>query len=200
MMKKIAILMGCMVLINGCATMSKSECLGAEDYSRWRTLGKNDGLEGKAPQIEKRGQACAKHNIKIDRESYKIGYKEGLFAYCQPQNILNLALQGKGQGQGNWMLQTGGSYTNCPPERHEELRSYYNVGNNYYQAKTQLDDLENGIASAKSNLQKNDLKQDVRDYYRGKISENSELLPSARYSFEEARRGLILFKKQNGLN
>lgn len=180
--------------------MSKSECLGAEDYSKWRTLGKSDGLEGKVPQIEKRGQACAKHNVKIDRESYKIGYKEGLLTYCQPQNILNLALQGKGHGQGSWMLQTGGSYTNCPTERHEELSSYYNVGNNYYQAKEQLDGLEKGVASAKSSLQKNDLKQDMRDYYRGKISENSELLPSARNNFEEAKRGLIQFKRQNGLN
>jgi hypothetical protein len=98
------------------------------------------------------------------------------------------------------MLQTGGSYTNCPTERHEELSSYYNVGNNYYQAKEQLDGLEKGVASAKSSLQKNDLKQDMRDYYRGKISENSELLPSARNNFEEAKRGLIQFKRQNGLN
>ncbi|MEG0196929.1 MAG: DUF2799 domain-containing protein [Acinetobacter sp.] len=198
-MKKIFILMGCVVLINGCATMSKSECLGADDYSRWTTLGKNDGLEGKMPQIEKRGQACAKHNIKINRDSYIVGYKEGLLAYCQPQNILSLALLGKGQGQGSW-LQAGGSYTNCPLSRHEELRSYYDVGNNYYQAKTQLDGLEKGIASAKSSLQKNDLKQDMRDYYRGKVSENSELLPSARNTLNEAKRELIQFKKQNGLN
>ncbi len=179
--------------------MSKDECLGADDYSRWTILGQNDGLAGKAPQIDKRGQACAKHHITIDREAYKTGYKKGLLAYCQPQNILTLALQGKGQGQGSW-LQAGGSYTNCPPERHEELRSSYTVGNNYYQAKTQLDGLESGIASAKSNLQKNDLKQEQRDYYRGKISENSELLPSARNALNEAKRELIQFKKQNGLN
>ena len=198
-MKKRFILIGCAFLINGCATMSKDECLGADDYSRWTILGQNDGLAGKAPQIDKRGQACAKHHITIDREAYKTGYKKGLLAYCQPQNILTLALQGKGQGQGSW-LQAGGSYTNCPPERHEELRSSYTVGNNYYQAKTQLDSLESGIASAKSNLQKNDLKQEQRDYYRGKISENSELLPSARNALNEAKRELIQFKKQNGLN
>jgi hypothetical protein len=63
-----------------------------------------------------------------------------------------------------------------------------------------LDGLESGIASAKSNLQKNDLKQEQRDYYRGKISENSELLPSARNALNEAKRELIQFKKQNGLN
>ena len=44
------------------------------------------------------------------------------------------------------------------------------------------------------------LKQDMRDYYHGEISENSELLPTARNNFEEARRGLLQFKKQNGLN
>ncbi len=60
--------------------------------------------------------------------------------------------------------------------------------------------MEKGIANAKSSLQKNDLKQDMRDYYHGEISENSELLPTARNNFEEARRGLLQFKKQNGLN
>ena len=192
--------MGCTVLLNGCATMSKSECLGADDYSRWTILGQNDGLEGKAPQIDKRGQACAKHHVAIDREAYKAGYRKGIAAFCKPQNIFNLALQGKGQGQGSWLLQNGGSFTNCPLEIQDELRSYYNVGNNYYQTKTQLDDLEKGIASAKSSLQKNDLKQEQRNYYYGRISENTELLPPARNNFEEAKRELLQFKKQNGLN
>lgn len=199
-MKKLLILIGCTVVLNGCATMSKNECLGADDYSRWTILGQNDGLEGKAPQIEKRGQSCAKHKIIIDREAYKVGYRKGIAAYCQPQNILSLALQGKGQGQGAWFLQNGGSFTNCPLERQEELRSYYNVGNNYYQTKTQLDDLEKGIASAKSSLKKNDLKQEDRNYFYSKITENTELLPSARTNFEEAKRNLIYFKRQNGLN
>ena len=200
-MKELLMVMGVgAVLLNGCATMSKTECLGAGDYSRWTILGQNDGLDGRAPQIDKRGQACAKHNITIDREAYKVGYRKGIAAYCKPQNIFNLALQGKGQGQGAWLMKNGGSYTNCPLELQDELRSYYNVGNNYYQAKTQLDDLEKGIANAKSSLQKNDLKQDMRDYYHGEISENSELLPTARNNFEEARRGLLQFKKQNGLN
>ena len=63
-----------------------------------------------------------------------------------------------------------------------------------------LDDLEKGIASAKSSLQKNDLKQEQRDYYYGRISENTELLPLARNNFEEAKRELLQFKRQNGLN
>ena len=56
--------MGCTVLLNGLCTMSK-RMFGADDYSRWTILGQNDGLEGKALQIEKRGQACTKHHVAI---------------------------------------------------------------------------------------------------------------------------------------
>lgn len=193
-------LVGCVSFLNGCAIMSKTECLGAGDYSRWTILGQNDGLEGKAPQIDKRDQACAKHNVTIDSESYKVGYRKGLAVYCKPQNIFNLALQGKGQGQGSWLLQNGGSYTNCPLELQSELSSYYSVGYNYYQAKSQLEKLEKGIASARSSLKESSLKSEQREYYHGIISENTELLPSAKSSYEGARRELAQFKKQNGMN
>lgn len=199
-MNKLIIIVSLGLSMGGCATMSKTECLGADDYSRWTVLGQKDGLSGIAPQIDKRGQACAKHNITIDREAYKVGYKKGLMAFCKPQNIFNLSLQDKGMGQGSWLLSNGGSLMNCPLEMQDELSTFYNVGNNYYQAKTRLNELQSGIASARSGLEKSDLKQENIDMLRGRIAENSELLPAAEENFENAKRILIQFKQQNGLN
>lgn len=171
-------------LLNGCAIMSKDDCLSAN----WPLIGQHDGISGAGSLMQKRGEACAKHKILIDRDQYTDGYKKGLKTYCNPQAVFDYALQGKG------------NYQSCPLEMHNELRPYYNVANNYYQAKKGLDSVEKNIASARSSLERSGLDQKSRDYYRSIISENSELLPQVRRNFQDAERSLQQFKQTQNFN
>ena len=177
------IMLGCMTLLNGCAIMSKSECLNAN----WAAIGQRDGINGAGAKMQERGHACAKHEIAIDRKLYTEGYKKGLKTYCNPQAVFDFALQGKGD------------YQSCPLEMHNELRPYYSVANSYFSTKKNLNSIEQGIANARSSLQKSDLKEKDKSYYRGIVTRNSELLPQARRDFYEAERNLQQFKKSQSL-
>lgn len=179
-MNKLVILNMILALsLSGCAVMSKSECQNAN----WELIGQRDGISGAGSLSQARGQACAKHQINMNRKQYLDGYRKGIQTYCTPQTVFDYALSGKG------------NYQNCPLEMHTELRPYYNVAANYYAAKSKLESIENTLASARKNLNQAE-KKESRDYYRGQITESSELLPQARRNFDEAQRSLELFKRE----
>ncbi len=55
------------LLISGCATMGKDECL----TSNWRSIGYEDGARGYPPErIGNHRKACAKHSVSPDLQTY----------------------------------------------------------------------------------------------------------------------------------
>ncbi|XOV87505.1 MAG: DUF2799 domain-containing protein [Pseudomonadota bacterium] len=67
------------IVLSGCATMSKEECVNAD----WRIIGFEDGASGSpANQIGVRRKACADHGVVPDKDAYDAGYAEGLVTYC----------------------------------------------------------------------------------------------------------------------
>ncbi|MBD3646785.1 MAG: DUF2799 domain-containing protein, partial [Pseudomonadales bacterium] len=76
-MRAIAVI-GLMVL-GGCASLSKDECINAD----WRLIGYEDGLNG-APKsrIAQHRKACADHDVVPNKASYDAGYEEGILSYC----------------------------------------------------------------------------------------------------------------------
>lgn len=83
------------LLLSGCAVMSKSECLEAD----WERVGYKVGMEGEPNSMEafsKRQEVCSKHDVAADISAFEIGYEEGIIAYCEIENAVKLGIKAKG--------------------------------------------------------------------------------------------------------
>ena len=183
-MYKLILVLSSMILFSGCAVMSKNECLNAN----WSVIGQRDGISGTGALLQAREQACAKHKVVMDRNLYTQSYKKGLKTYCNSEAVFDYALNGKG------------NYQSCPLEMQNELRPYYLVAHQYYEAKSKYDSVAKSIANAKGILAESDIKQKKRDRYRQILAENRELEPQVRRNLAEAERNLVKFKKAKNLN
>ncbi|MEX1033832.1 MAG: DUF2799 domain-containing protein [Cellvibrionaceae bacterium] len=68
-----------LLVLGGCAGLSKEECLTAD----WRIIGLEDGAVGhNAARIGRHRQDCAKHGVTPDKTAYDAGYGEGIQQYC----------------------------------------------------------------------------------------------------------------------
>ena len=79
------------LLISGCASMGKDECLHAD----WQIIGYEDGARGYAgTRIGVHRKACAKHGVAPDMAAYEAGRLKGLQEWCTPRNGYRLGLKG----------------------------------------------------------------------------------------------------------
>ena len=68
------------LVVSGCASMNKEECLTAD----WRTVGFHDGAAGHtADGIDAHRQACAEYGVVPNLDRYLDGRKSGLKEYCR---------------------------------------------------------------------------------------------------------------------
>ncbi|MCC5826160.1 DUF2799 domain-containing protein [Alkalimonas sp.] len=80
------------LLLSGCATLSKDECLQAD----WQTLGYADGVQGRSPaRIDTYRQDCAKHQIVPDLALYQRGHRQGLQLFCRTSNGYEFGRKGQ---------------------------------------------------------------------------------------------------------
>ena len=92
---KIPTLLALCALLNGCAVMSKDDCV----YANWHRIGYDIAMEGetdKVGQFNKRAKLCAKHGVTADLEDYEAGYAEGMLAFCEVDNAVKMGVRGKG--------------------------------------------------------------------------------------------------------
>ena len=79
------------LLLSGCSTMNKSECLNAD----WRTIGYGDGARGyKAARIGEHRSSCAEYGVRPNLDAYNNGRQDGLRQYCTPTTGYNKGLSG----------------------------------------------------------------------------------------------------------
>lgn len=84
--------LACLVLLSGCATMSKQECQIAD----WQAVGQRDGSNGRSMDyILNHAKACGRINIVPNKTQWEIGRQQGLKLYCTPSNAYNVGSQGK---------------------------------------------------------------------------------------------------------
>ncbi|MDD2816883.1 MAG: DUF2799 domain-containing protein [Thiotrichaceae bacterium] len=68
-----------LLLLSGCATLSKDECLRGE----WSTVGYQDGAQGyPAKQFYEHVAACREHGVMPRQDVYLKGREQGLKQYC----------------------------------------------------------------------------------------------------------------------
>jgi hypothetical protein len=80
-----------MVMVSGCSSMSKNECLTLD----WRTVGYEDGVDGyPGDRIAQHRKACAKYGVTTNLALYQQGREQGLREYCQPANGYRIGVRG----------------------------------------------------------------------------------------------------------
>jgi len=78
-----------LLMLAGCATLDKSECLRGD----WITVGYEDGSRGFDPdqRLKRHAKACSKHEVAPDRQLYDEGYAQGLVKFCSEDSGYNYA-------------------------------------------------------------------------------------------------------------
>jgi hypothetical protein len=119
-------------LLTACAGMSEQACL----VSDWRTVGFEDGAGGRpVATIGSYRQACSKHGISPDLDSYRAGHAEGVEIYCRP-------------GNGFETGRSGAAYHGvCPADMEPDFIAGYNSGHHLFELESALRRIDAQIAS-----------------------------------------------------
>ncbi|CAN5328606.1 DUF2799 domain-containing protein [soil metagenome] len=143
-----------LVLMVGCASLSKSECLKGD----WFNVGLKDASDGHPPShLDEDVKACAEYGVKIDYPVYGRGYRQGLLSYCTPSN---------GFSEGRY----GRTYYNqCPQETERAFLAAWAVGSDLNDIESAIGDLTWRIGHAQNQIDDKDTSDDKRRELRRDI-------------------------------
>jgi valyl-tRNA synthetase len=128
-----------LLVLSGCASLSEEECLTGD----WEGIGYRDGLQGELQSVlSKHQKACSEYQISLNLDDYLQGRKQGLKAYCLPNNGFSVGLRGVEY-----------SYV-CPKALEKSFLIEYQRGRTVYLQEQRVDQLETEIASVKKQLKK----------------------------------------------
>ncbi|MCH8529796.1 MAG: DUF2799 domain-containing protein [Saccharospirillum sp.] len=129
------------VLLAGCASMSKDECLTAD----WYAIGYEDGANGQpTTRIGSHREACAKHGVTPNLRDYQDGHDEGIIHFCTAQSGFTRA-------------RSGYQYTGiCPPSLEPEFMDGYTAGRQIYTVNSELSSLRSEQRSNDNELRRLD--------------------------------------------
>jgi len=81
------------MLLSGCATMDKNQCVNAD----WHAVGVEDGARGRPlARLGDHRRACAKYGVAPESERYLAGRNEGLKAFCTYERGYAMGHAGQG--------------------------------------------------------------------------------------------------------
>lgn len=144
-----------LVLLSGCASMSKDECSVAD----WHQVGYNDGGNGHPrARMEEHARACTQAGIAVDRTRYLGGHDQGLLHYCTPATGYRMGREGR-------------HYADvCPIHLAPGFLEPYRHGREIHLTHERIDklerarrELEHKLASAKSDDERRRLRNDLLD-------------------------------------
>jgi len=126
------------LVLSGCATMNEQQCL----VSDWRSVGFEDGARGRPVEtIGSYRQACTKHGVSPDLESYRSGHADGVESFCQPVKGFNYG-------------RSGAAYRGvCPANLENSFLAAYNDGRQLYELEAALRSADSHIAQRKRALE-----------------------------------------------
>lgn len=123
-----------LILVPGCATLDRNECLRAD----WYAIGLEDGARGRP--VERLGEhrrACAEHGVTPQTERYLAGRADGLKSYCTYEKGFSVGRSGQ-------------SYAGvCPPGN---FPAGFQRGREIYDVRRRLDAVEEQIRKTKAAL------------------------------------------------
>ncbi len=136
----LSILVLCSILLSGCATMSKDECLHAD----WYIKGLEDASQGYSlSRVAEHGKACARVKVIPVMRDYEDGHKKGARLYCVPE---------KGYSAGR----DGSEYHGiCPQDLEGQFLHAYRDGQELYNIERSINNLTSEIDSNQMRIQSN---------------------------------------------
>ena len=171
-------IMAMLLIVAGCASVSKEDCL----LTDWYEIGRVDGRQGKPRTVfQSRAKACLEHGISADRQAYYEGHDQGLAYYCTEQKGFELGQKGlaynsvcplqleadfragynKGmqsfcsEQRGFELGRQGKAYRYvCPPEFEADFRAGYEKGKERYQYESKLAALQNQLQKIERKINK----------------------------------------------
>ena len=178
------------LLLAGCASVSKEDCLVTD----WYEIGRVDGMQGKPRTVlQNRAKACLEHGINADRLAYYQGHDEGLKHYCTEQRGFELGRQGiayrsvcpvnlekdfrAGYKNGMQLFcseengfdlgRRGQAYRAvCPSEFESDFRAGYMRGKELYEYESKVTSLHKRLKKIERKIHKNE-----EALYSGKLSD-----------------------------
>jgi hypothetical protein len=142
-MRYLILLLPLLVLV-GCASISKEECTAGD----WVSVGFRDGSAGRSIDfLSNHAKACAEVGVTPNRSQWEQGRAQGLLRYCTPQNAYTLG-------------KNGASVNNvCPAQQVRGLsranawgREYFNIGREISDLRNERDDLRRVLAAMTGEL------------------------------------------------
>lgn len=132
-----AILFLATLLLSGCASMNKEECLSAD----WRTVGFHDAAAGRAADtIGDHREACAEYGVTPNLDRYLDGRKAGLKEYCRASRGYQEGLAGRSYGGV------------CPDNLEKTFKEGYEAGRRIFDIEDQARDQERALREKERQL------------------------------------------------
>lgn len=129
-----------LLLLAGCATLSREECLRGD----WYQIGVNDGQQGhQLARLDSHRSACRDTPAIIDESAYQAGRDIGLVSYCTPVSGYRVAAGGDRYGDV------------CPINSETQFLQGYVLGEQVYRAEQDIGDAERRVRSLETRLQEN---------------------------------------------
>jgi len=178
------------IMVVGCASVSKEDCL----LTDWYEIGRLDGRQGKPrTAFQGRAKACLEHGISADRQAYYKGHDLGMQYYCSAEKGFELGQKGfayksvcplqlepdfrAGYNRGIQSFCTelkgfelgsqGQAYRYvCPPEVEPEFRLGYQKGRELYEYELQLASLQKQLKNIERKINKKE-----KELYAGNLSD-----------------------------
>ena len=134
--------------LQGCASLSKSECLSAN----WEDVGIRDGANGRAEEyLIQHAKACAKVAVVPDRGAWLHGREQGLERFCVPYRAYQIGESGYGFDAGI-----------CRNFDQDRLVSAYEMGREVNRLGNTLSSLDSEIHDIRHELEREDLAREER--------------------------------------
>lgn len=156
MFRSLALVILSAVVLAGCATLSKDECLTAD----WYQIGYEDGARGYPDtRISSHREACAKHGISPNFRDYQDGHGEGVINFCTPRN---------GFAQGKNGYQYSGI---CPPSLEGGFLDGYEAGREIYAVTSSIRNFESEQRRNENEI--SSMQQEINDKTRVMLSDEA---------------------------
>ena len=167
------------VLLQGCASMSESECLNAD----WTVVGEIDGQQGRALSVlDNYRRDCADYGIVPNTQEYLAGRESGLMLYCTRDN-------GYREGRSGTRLEA-----DCPAALAADFQHGYQLGQDVFNSlsnlrlsadsirsnRAELDDLRTRRTAQERSLEEDELTDEEAAAKRDDIASMSDRIDDLR--------------------
>ncbi len=138
-----------LLMMSGCASLSKKECLAAD----WEDVGIRDGANGRPEEyLIQHSTACARVGVAPDRERWLRGRERGLERFCVPHRAFQAG-------------ENGGAFEAgiCRNFDQDRLVQAYEKGRDVYQRTSELGAIDTEMRDINTALENKELEKKERE-------------------------------------